>query len=130
MTIEELERGMKMLFDQQVQFADDMVKAEQRQDRTDLQIAALGVKIDGLTDRVKVITERVGEITETVGEITETVGAITDSQTVTMRAITSVVGMIGDLTESQKRTDAIVATLGRRIDAYIAARGNGHQTSP
>ncbi|HEV2349710.1 MAG TPA: hypothetical protein VG028_07690 [Terriglobia bacterium] len=123
MTIEDLERGMKMLFDQQVQFAHDFLKAEQRQDRTDLQIAALTGQVAG---------------------ISSTVAEITGSQTLTMKAITSVVAMIGELTESQKRTeasvaelaesqkrtDAIVAALGRRIDAYIAAQGNGHQKSP
>jgi len=106
MTIEDLERGMKLLFDQQVHFSDQMMKSEQRQDRTDQQIAEL-----------------------------------TADQRVTMKAITAVVAMVGELTdaqkhtdagireltESQKNTDAIVAALGRRIDAFIAALGNGHK---
>ena len=120
MTFEELERGMKLLFDQQVHFADNLVKLEERQerlgaaqDRTDQQIAEL-----------------------------------TADQKVTMKAILTVVGSVGDLavahaeaqkrteanirelTESQKSTDAIVAALGRRIDAFIAALGNGHPKSP
>ena len=116
MTIEDLERGMKLLFDQQVQFADDLVKLEQRQEKTDQQLATLAGKVTDLTGRVT--------------DLTETIGEITGSQTLTMKAITSVVAMIGDLTESQKRTDAIVATLSRRIDAFIAAQGNGHKKSP
>jgi len=113
MTIEDLERGMKLLFDQQVHFADAIQKLEERQEhletaqeRTNLQIVEL-----------------------------------TADQRVTMKAITPVVAMVGDLTaaqkhtdagirqltESQKNTDAIVAALGRRIDAFIAALGNGHK---
>ena len=106
MTIEELERGMKLLFDQQVHFADDLEGLRAAQERTNMQIVEL-----------------------------------TADQRVTMKAITAVVAMVGDLTDAQKRTDAgireltdsqkntdaIVAALGRRIDAFIAALGNGHK---
>lgn len=92
MTIEELERGMKLLFDQQVHFADDIEELRAAQGRTNKQIAEL-----------------------------------TDTQNVTMKAITTVVAAVGGLAEAQKRTDETVAALAHRIDAFIAALGNGHK---
>jgi len=111
---------MKLLFDQHVHFSDQMTKSEQRQDRTDQQIAAL---------------------TSKVAELTDDLAQLANTQTVTMRAIASMVASDGELREAQKHTDAIVVALAeshrsteatvaaliRRIDAFIAALGNGHK---
>lgn len=93
---------MKLLFAQQVQFADGLVKLEERQER----LAAAQERT----------SQQIAELTGT--------------QILTMKAITTLVATVGDIAEAQKRTDATVAALARRIDAFIAALGNGNRKSP
>jgi len=100
---------MKLRFDQQVHFAEDLDRLEPSQKRTDRQIA-------GFTDTQNVMLKAITVVVGTVAELVE-------SQKHTNAAVAA-------LAESQNATEATVATLARRVDAYIAAQGNGHQPLP
>ena len=64
MTIEELERGMKLLFDQQVHFADSIQKLEERQERSSQQIAEL-------TADQHVTMKAITSVVATVGDLAD-----------------------------------------------------------
>ena len=108
MTIDDLERGMKLLFDQHVHFVEDLDRLEASQKRTDQQIAELTLDQKVAMKAILSVVGSVGNLAESLKHTDATVAA---------------------LAESQKRTDATVAELARRIDAFIAALGNGRQKS-
>lgn len=118
MTIEDLERGMKLLWDEQVYSSGRLDRIEKIQERTSQEIAA--------------IFQGISQIPETLGVMRDAEVSLMNTTTTLAHRVNDLADTVGDLAEAQKRTDATVAALAedlqiltRRVDNFIAALGNG-----
>ena len=114
MTIEDLERGMKLLWDEQVHSSGRLDRIEQIQERASQEVASM---FQGIT------------------QIIETMAVMKDAELALMRTTTTLAHTVNDLAEAQKRTEATVAALAedlqiltRRVDTFIAGLSNGRGT--
>jgi len=125
MTIEDLERGMKLLWDEQVHSSGRLDRIEKIQERTSQEIAA--------------VFQGMSQIHETLGVMRDAEISLMKTTTTLAHRMNDLADTVGDLAEAQKRTDATVSILAtnvqmlaedlqaltRRVDSFIAALGNG-----
>lgn len=105
----ETERTIRFILDQQAQFASDIMQ-------------------------IKDVQEQFAEVqAQSVKDIQQ----LREAEITIMRGITTVLGLVGQLAEAQKNTDAKLAELAgaqkqlvERVDAFIAAMRNGKKNRP
>jgi hypothetical protein len=114
MTIEDLEQGMKLLWDEHVYSAGRLDRIEKIQETTSQELASMS---------------------QAIANTNETMAVMKDAELALMRTTTTLAHAVNDLAEAQKRTEATVAVLAedlriltRRVDSFIAAVGNGRST--
>jgi hypothetical protein len=128
-TIEDLERGMKLLFDQHVHSSERLDRIEELQQKAELEMAQLRA----LQEKAEL---EMAELRTSEGAMMGGLAGTMDGLKRLAHVVTGIAESQRHTTETQQRTEAIVAALAedlrnlaRRMDAFIAALRNGHQES-
>ncbi len=104
---------MQFIIEQQAQFASDIQQLKEVQVTQHAQFSA-----------------EIQELKEAQAKSVAGIRQLTEAETSLMRAMTTVVGMIGETNNRVVRLETALADLAERINAFIAALGNGRGRRP
>ena len=134
MTIEDLERGMKILWDAHVHSAERLDRIEVLQGRAELEMAELRASQKQAESEMAELRAWQADFRLSLADLRASQASLMESESTMMKALTSTLRMVTETRVAQQRTDAIMAalaedlqTLTRRVDAFIAALQNGRE---
>ena len=135
MTIEDLERGMKLLWDEHVYPAGRPGRIEKIQERTPQEIGSLFQGISQMHETLGVMKDVEISVMKTTTTLANRASDLTNTVSELAYRVNDLTDVVGNLAEAQKRTDATVAALAedlqiltRRADTFIAGLRNGRET--
>jgi chromosome segregation ATPase len=128
MTIEDLERGMKILWDGHVHSAERLDRIEALQEKAELEMAEL--RASQQKAELEMAEHRAWQ-----ADFRLSLADLQASESTMLDGLKRLAHVVTNLGEAQARTEASVAALSedlqklaKRMDAFIAALRNGRQT--